>query len=90
MGSLNEHEITCVVQDEHGSVTHLCFGEKIAHSAFIVARLIIEGKNSFYVLRKGEKVKVDVRISENDRNGFLSASSSSLIDIDDLGFLPKC
>jgi hypothetical protein len=89
-GEENEHEITCVVQDEHGSVTHVCFGERTPHSTFIIARLIIEGKNSFYALRKGNKIRVGVRISENGLNSFLPRNSTGLMDFDDLGFLPKC
>ncbi len=90
MDGVNEHEITCVVQDEYGSITHVCIGERIPHSVFIVTRLIIEGRNSFYAVRNGNKMRVGVRISENDINGFLPVNPYGLVDFDELGFLPKC
>jgi hypothetical protein len=85
---VEEYEINCVVKDNSGFITHLGFKDQGIHSIFILTRLIIFGRISFYVNKNGNRVKVIVRESVID-NEFL-ISDDECINIDDLNFLPKC
>jgi hypothetical protein len=85
---VEEYEINCVVKDNSGIITQLGFKDQGIHSIFILTRLIILGRISFYVNKNGNRVKVVVRDSTIDNESLLS--DDECINIDDLNFLPKC
>jgi hypothetical protein len=85
---VEEYEINCIVKDNSGFITQLGFKDKGIHSIFILTRLIILRRISFYVNKNGKRVKVAVRESTLDIECSISAEEN--IDIDDLDFLPKC
>jgi hypothetical protein len=85
---VDEYEINCVVKDNSGIITQLGFKDQGIHSIFILARLIIFGRISFYVNKDGNRVKVVVRESTTDNESLIS--NDECINIDDLNFLPKC
>jgi hypothetical protein len=85
---VEEYEINCVVKDNSGIITQLGFKDQGIHSIFILTRLIILGRISFYVNKNGNRVKVVVRESTIDNESLIS--DDECINIDDLNFLPKC
>ena len=85
---MDEYEINCVVKDNSGIITQLGFKDQGVHSIFILTRLIILGRISFYVNKNGNRVKVVVRDSTIDNESLIS--DDECINIDDLNFLPKC
>jgi hypothetical protein len=85
---VEEYEINCVVKDNSGIITQLGFKDQGIHSIFILTRLIILGRISFYVNKNGNRVKVVVRDSTIDNESLIS--DDECINIDDLNFLPKC
>ena len=85
---MEEYEINCVVKDNSGIITQLGFKDQGIHSIFILTRLIILGRISFYVNKNGNRVKVVVRDSTMDNESLIS--DDECINIDDLNFLPKC
>jgi hypothetical protein len=85
---VEEYEINCVVKDNSGIITQLGFKDQGVHSIFILTRLIILGRISFYVNKNGNRVKVVVRDSTIDNESLIS--DDECINIDDLNFLPKC
>lgn len=85
---MEEYEINCVVKDNSGIITQLGFKDQGIHSIFILTRLIILGRISFYVNKNGNRVKVVVRDSTIDNESLIS--DDECINIDDLNFLPKC
>jgi hypothetical protein len=85
---VKEYEINCVVKDNSGIITQLGFKDHGIHSIFILTRLIILGRISFYVNKNGNRVKVVVRDSTIDNESLIS--DDECINIDDLNFLPKC
>lgn len=85
---VNEHEITCIIEDNDGNITHMGFKKEGIHSVLIITRLIIEGSNSFYIYKNGDKMMVDT-IKTPDYNKPLNTDPVA-IDIDDLYFLPRC
>jgi hypothetical protein len=85
---VEEYEISCVVKDNSGNITLLGFKDQGIHSIFILTRLILFGKISFYVNKNGNRVKVVVRGSTTDNDSLIS--DDECINIDDLNFLPKC
>lgn len=85
---MEEYEINCVVKDNSGIITQLGFKDQGIHSIFILTRLIILGRISFYVNKNGNRVKVVVRESSIDNESLIS--DDECINIDDLNFLPKC
>lgn len=85
---MEEYEINCVVKDNSGIITQLGFKDQGIHSIFILTRLIILGRISFYVNKNGNRVKVVVRESTTDNKSLVS--DDECINIDDLNFLPKC
>jgi hypothetical protein len=85
---VEEYEINCVVKDNCGIITQLGFKDQGIHSIFILTRLIILGRISFYVNKNGNRVKVVVRDSTIDNESLIS--DDECINIDDLNFLPKC
>ena len=85
---MEEYEINCVVKDNSGIITQLGFKDQGIHSTFILTRLIILGRISFYVNKNGNRVKVVVRDSTIDNESLIS--DDECINIDDLNFLPKC
>jgi hypothetical protein len=85
---VEEYEINCVVKDNNGIITQLGFKDQGIHSIFILTRLIILGRISFYVNKNGNRVKVVVRESTIDNESLIS--DDECINIDDLNFLPKC
>lgn len=85
---MEEYEINCVVKDNSGIITQLGFKDQGIHSIFILTRLIILGRISFYVNKNGNRVKVVVRESTIDNESLIS--DDECINIDDLNFLPKC
>jgi len=85
---VEEYEINCVVKDNSGIITQLGFKDQGIHSIFILTRLIILGRISFYVNKNGNRVKVVVRDSIIDNESLIS--DDECINIDDLNFLPKC
>ena len=84
---MEEYEINCVVKDNSGIITQLGFKDQGIHSIFILTRLIILGRISFYVNKNGNRVKVVVRDSTIDNESLIS--DDECINIDDLNFLPK-
>ncbi|TVP41860.1 hypothetical protein NARC_10266 [Candidatus Nitrosocosmicus arcticus] len=85
---MEEYEINCVVKDNSGIITQLGFKDQGIHSIFILTRLIILGRISFYANKNGNRVKVVVRDSTIDNESLIS--DDECINIDDLNFLPKC
>ena len=85
---MEEYEINCVVKDNSGIITQLGFKDQGIHSIFILTRLIILGRISFYVNKNGNRVKVVVKDSTIDNESLIS--DDECINIDDLNFLPKC
>lgn len=85
---MEEYEINCVVKDHNGIITQVGFRDQGIHSIFILTRLIIFGRISFYVNKNGNRVKVVVRESTIDDESLIS--DNECINIDDLNFLPKC
>ena len=85
---MKEYEINCVVKDNSGIITQLGFKDQGIHSIFILTRLILSERISFYVNKNGNRVKVVVRESIIDNESLIS--DDDCINIDDLNFLPKC
>ncbi len=85
---MEEYEINCVVKDNSGIITQLGFKDQGIHSIFILTRLIILGRISFYVNKNGNRLKVVVRESTIDNESLIP--DNECINIDDLNFLPKC
>ena len=85
---MDEYEINCVVKDNSGIITQLGFKDQGIHSIFILTRLLIFGRISFYVNKDGNRVKVVVRESTTDNESLIS--DDGCININDLNFLPKC
>ena len=85
---MKEYEIECVVKDNSGTKTQIGFKDKGTHSIFIVTRLILAGRISFYVNNNGNKVQVVV--NESTLYNESTASENEVIDIDDLHLLPVC
>ena len=85
---MEEYEINCVVKDNSGIITQLGFKDLGIHSIFILTRLILSERISFYVNKNGNRVKVVVRDSTIDNESLIS--DDECINIDDLNFLPKC
>lgn len=85
---MEEYEINCVVKDNSGIITQLGFKDQGIHSIFILTRLILSERISFYVNKNGNRVKVVVRDSTIDNESLIS--DDECINIDDLNFLPKC
>ena len=85
---MEEYEINCVVKDNNGIITQLGFKDQGIHSIFILTRLILSERISFYVNKNGNRVKVVVRESTIDNESLIS--DDECINIDDLNFLPKC
>jgi len=85
---VEEYEINCVVKDNSGIITQLGFKDLGIHSIFILTRLILSERISFYVNKNGNRVKVVVRDSTIDNESLIS--DDECINIDDLNFLPKC
>lgn len=76
------------MKDNSGIITQLGFKDHGIHSIFIIIRLILSERISFYVNKNGNRVKVVVRESTIDNEFFIS--DDECINIDDLNFLPKC
>lgn len=84
---MEEYEINCVVKDNSGIITQLGFKDQGIHSIFILTRLIILGRISFYVNKNGNRVKVVVRESTIDNEFFLT--DNEIVYTDHLYFLSK-
>lgn len=84
----NEYEITCIIEDHDGNITHMGFKEEGIHSVPLITRLIIEGRNSFYTIKDGDKIMVD-SINTSAYNKPMN-TKTTIIDVNDLYFLPRC
>ena len=58
---MKKYEINCVVKDNSGFMTQLGFKDQGIHSIFIISRLILSGRFSFYVNKNGNRLRIVVK-----------------------------
>ena len=83
---MDESEITCIVKDENGIISHCGVKGYDIHNIELIGKLIMEETCSFF-FHEGETKKRNVYAETSNGTTFLTTDSSGC-NIDGLNFLP--
>ncbi|MFI5406967.1 MAG: DUF3892 domain-containing protein [Nitrososphaerales archaeon] len=83
---MDEFEITCIVKDRNGLVSHCGVKGYGVQNVAIIEKLIKENICSFFIFKRGYRKNVQSRTSQNGTS-FLTTDPNGL-DMNTLNFLP--